>query len=56
MCAPPKVNHEDSDLHFKLAGYITNANFNVKKATFLLFINNRSVQSSSIKRALDEGM
>lgn len=50
-----QIEHTDSKLGFKLKGYVTNANYSTKRATFLLFINNRSVNSSSIKRALDEG-
>ncbi|KAJ3052664.1 DNA mismatch repair protein [Rhizophlyctis rosea] len=33
--------HTDDNLKFNLSGYISNANFNTKKMTFLLFINRR---------------
>ncbi|KAI7898874.1 histidine kinase-like ATPase [Cokeromyces recurvatus] len=41
------------ELNFKLEGYISNANYNTKRMTLLLFINHRAVESSSIKRAID---
>lgn len=39
---------------FKADGCISNANYSVKKTTFLLFINHRAVESSSIKKALEQ--
>ncbi|KAL4222892.1 DNA mismatch repair protein [Mactra antiquata] len=48
-----EVEHTDDKLSFKLHGYVTNANYNVKKGTFLLFINHRLVESSGLKKALD---
>ncbi|KAK1979937.1 DNA mismatch repair protein MutL [Colletotrichum cereale] len=39
---------------FKATGWATNANYNIKKTTFLLFINHRCVDSTSIKRALEQ--
>ena len=44
---------EDEKLKFKLSGYVSNVNYNVKKMVFLLFINNRLVDSSAIKRAIE---
>ncbi|KAK4520142.1 uncharacterized protein ATC70_008273 [Mucor velutinosus] len=41
------------ELRFKMNGHISNANYSVKKMTFLLFINHRAVESSSIKRAIE---
>ncbi|KAG2194488.1 hypothetical protein INT46_009673 [Mucor plumbeus] len=41
------------DLNFKMNGHLSNANYSVKKMTFLLFINHRAVESSSIKRAVE---
>ena len=38
---------------FKATGYTTNANYHVKRTTLLLFINHRSVESSSIKKAIE---
>ncbi|XP_059144624.1 DNA mismatch repair protein Mlh1-like isoform X2 [Physella acuta] len=48
-----EVKHEDSKLGFHLSAQISNANYSVKKAIFLLFINHRLVDSSSIRKALD---
>jgi len=44
---------EEEKLKFKLNGLISNVNYNVKKMIFLLFINNRLVDSTAIKRAVD---
>jgi DNA mismatch repair protein MLH1 len=35
-------------------GYTTNANYHVKKTTLLLFINHRSVESSNIRKAIEQ--
>ncbi|KAG8267068.1 DNA mismatch repair protein [Homalodisca vitripennis] len=48
-----EINTEDEGLQLKLKGYITNVNFSTKKAIFLLFINNRLVDSSAIRKSLD---
>lgn len=39
---------------FKASGWATNANYNVKKTTFLLFINHRSVESSAMKKSIEQ--
>lgn len=39
---------------FKADGYATNANYSVKKTTLLLFINHRCVESTHIKKALEQ--
>ncbi|KAI0478938.1 histidine kinase-like ATPase [Xylariaceae sp. FL0804] len=39
---------------FKASGWATNANYHVKKTSLLLFINNRSVESSNIKKAVEQ--
>lgn len=39
---------------FKAAGFTTNANYHVKKTMLLLFINHRSVESSAIKKAIEQ--
>ena len=44
----------DKALGFRASGYTSNANYHVKKTTILLFINHRSVESSSIKKALEQ--
>lgn len=33
------VEKIDDQLHFKVKGYVSNANYNMKKMTMLLFIN-----------------
>lgn len=50
------INFEVSDEKwgFKASGWTTNANYHVKKTTILLFINHRSVESSAIKRAVEQ--
>ena len=42
----------DQRLGFKASGWASNANYHVKKTTILLFINHRSVESSTIKQAI----
>jgi DNA mismatch repair protein MLH1 len=39
---------------FKAEGWMSNANYSVKKTTFLLFINHRSVESTAIKKAIEQ--
>lgn len=39
---------------FKADGLVTNANYHIKKMTLLLFINHRSVESSVIKKAIEQ--
>lgn len=39
---------------YKAQGLVTNANYHIKKTTLLLFINHRSVESSTIKKALEQ--
>jgi DNA mismatch repair protein MLH1 len=39
---------------FKAAGWISNANYSVKKTVLVLFINHRSVESQSIKKAIEQ--
>lgn len=45
---------EDSRWGFQASGYATNANYSVKRTTLLLFINNRSVESSAVKKAIEQ--
>ena len=44
----------DEKWGFRAAGWTSNANYHVKKTTFLLFINHRSVESSAIKKAIEQ--
>ncbi|KAJ9423811.1 histidine kinase-like ATPase [Fusarium oxysporum] len=39
---------------FKAEGFTTNANYSVKKTTLLLFINHRCVESTHIKKAIEQ--
>ncbi|KAI1812099.1 histidine kinase-like ATPase [Poronia punctata] len=39
---------------FSASGWATNANYHIKKTALLLFINNRSVESSNIKKAIEQ--
>ncbi|KAJ6102533.1 hypothetical protein N7486_004960 [Penicillium sp. IBT 16267x] len=50
------VEFESSDqkLGFRASGLATNANYHVKKTTVLLFINHRAVESTAIKRAVEQ--
>ncbi|KAG0720034.1 DNA mismatch repair protein Mlh1 [Chionoecetes opilio] len=43
----------DEKLKFHCQGLITNANYSVKKCTFLLFINHRLVDCTVLRRALE---
>jgi DNA mismatch repair protein MLH1 len=45
---------ESTKWGFKANGWISNANYSVKKTCFILFINHRSVESSAIKKALEQ--
>nr|KAF6475234.1 mutL-like protein 1 [Rousettus aegyptiacus] len=48
-----EVGCEDKTLAFKMKGYISNANYSVKKCIFLLFINHRLVESASLRKAIE---
>ncbi|XP_068260787.1 DNA mismatch repair protein Mlh1 isoform X2 [Nyctibius grandis] len=48
-----EVGCEDPSLAFKMKGYITNANYSVKKCIFLLFINHRLVESAALRKAIE---
>ena len=41
-------------LGFRASGLATNANYHVKKTVILLFINHRAVESTAIKRAIEQ--
>jgi len=45
---------DDAKLGVKIEGWASSVNFSSKKTTLLLFINHRSVESSSIKKALEQ--
>ncbi|KAK7721390.1 DNA mismatch repair protein Mlh1 [Diaporthe eres] len=44
----------DDRLGFKAEGYATNANYHIKKTTLLLFINHRCVESTNIRKAVEQ--
>ncbi|KAK3906902.1 DNA mismatch repair protein Mlh1 [Staphylotrichum tortipilum] len=44
----------DSRWAFKAKGWATNANYSTKKTTILLFINHRCVESSNIRKAIEQ--
>ncbi|XP_044531474.1 DNA mismatch repair protein Mlh1 [Gracilinanus agilis] len=48
-----EVGCDDPLLSFRLKGYISNANYSVKKCIFLLFINHRLVESSALRKAVE---
>ncbi|XP_036926587.1 DNA mismatch repair protein Mlh1 isoform X1 [Sturnira hondurensis] len=48
-----EVGCEDKTLAFKMKGYISNANYSVKKCIFLLFINHRLVESTALRKAIE---
>nr|QFU95811.1 mutL-like protein 1 transcript variant X1 [Carassius auratus red var. x Cyprinus carpio allotetraploid] len=48
-----EVECEDQKLAFKMKGYISNANYSVKKCILILFINHRLVESSGLKKAIE---
>jgi len=44
----------DERYGFRARGWTTNANYHVKKTTLLLFINHRSVDSTNIRKAIEQ--
>ncbi|XP_072455008.1 DNA mismatch repair protein Mlh1 isoform X2 [Notamacropus eugenii] len=48
-----EVGCDDPVLAFKMKGYISNANYSVKKCVLLLFINHRLVESTALKKAVE---
>ncbi|CAD6582696.1 MAG: DNA mismatch repair protein [Alectoria sarmentosa] len=44
----------DGKWGLEASGWTSNANYHVKKTTLLLFINHRSVESSAIKKAIEQ--
>lgn len=45
---------ENQTWGFKASGYCSTANYNSKRTTILLFINHRSVESSAVKKAVEQ--
>ncbi|XP_002735708.1 DNA mismatch repair protein Mlh1 [Saccoglossus kowalevskii] len=48
-----EVSFQNSKLSFKVSGYVSNANYSVKKCIFLLFINHRLVESSALRKTIE---
>ena len=49
-----QFDSSDKRWGFKAQGWTTNANYHVKKTALLLFINHRSVDSSNIRKAIEQ--
>jgi DNA mismatch repair protein MLH1 len=49
-----QFDSSDERWGFKAQGWSTNANYHVKKTTLLLFINHRSVDSTNIRKAIEQ--
>lgn len=49
-----EISAADDRWGFKATGLVTNANYHIKKTTLVLFINHRSVESTNIKKALEQ--
>jgi DNA mismatch repair protein MLH1 len=49
-----EFNVSDDKWGFKASGWTSNANYSVKRTTILLFINHRAVESSTIKKAIEQ--
>ncbi|OKL56282.1 hypothetical protein UA08_08467 [Talaromyces atroroseus] len=45
---------DNKRLGFTASGLVTNANYHVKRTIILLFINHRSVESSALKKAIEQ--
>lgn len=48
-----EVSCDNRKYAFKMHGYISNANYSVKRLQFLLFINHRLVDSSGLRKAIE---
>ncbi|OJD20663.1 hypothetical protein ACJ73_08001 [Blastomyces percursus] len=45
---------DDPRLGFRASGWASNANYHAKRTTILLFINHRSVESTAVRRAIEQ--
>ena len=48
------LNVNNAKWGFKTSGWMTNANYHGRRTTLLLFINHRSVESTAVKKALEQ--
>jgi DNA mismatch repair protein MLH1 len=48
-----EVSAEDKKLGFKMNGYVSNANYSMKKLLIILFINHRLVESTALKKSME---
>ncbi|KAM4729903.1 DNA mismatch repair protein Mlh1 [Anableps anableps] len=48
-----EVGCEDQKLAFTMRGFVSNANYSMKKCILVLFINHRLVESSALKKAVE---
>ena len=53
-CELLKIENIVPNYSCKFSGYISNANYNIKKLIFILFINQRLVDNNTIKKALEQ--
>ncbi|XP_037075337.1 DNA mismatch repair protein Mlh1-like [Pollicipes pollicipes] len=49
-----EVTLEEASLKLKVDGYVSNVNYSAKKFTMLLFINHRLVESTALRKALEQ--
>lgn len=49
-----KVDSADQHFGFEATGWVSNANYHVKKTSLLLFINHRSVESTNLRKAVEQ--
>ena len=49
-----EVKVENAQYGFRAEGFVSNANYESKRTALLLFINHRSVESTAVKRAIEQ--
>lgn len=53
FCELIPIQHSNTSSFCSIAGYITNSSFMCKKATFIIFINNRLVECKAVRLAVE---
>lgn len=48
-----EIGQQEEEDRFSLQGFISNVNFSLKRANFIIFINHRLVECPSIRRAIE---